>query len=505
MIEIAQTTLDTGLPARPAEHARHARRHRPRRVRRRRSHRARRGERDGALPRAPGLQGRREVRDLPRRQQHGRAAGRAAERVHLARRRRLPHHLPRRGADGRRRPADRLRRPRAPGRRRARQASAASSSRRSTARTTSPRASPTSCSTRRSTAITRSAARCSARRSTSRPSRATRSSPSATASGRPSAAARSWPATSRTSTTASWPSCSPASPAGPPTARPTPRPAFERRVLVTERDTNQSHLRLAWEPKIDPTSLRERAALSVYSTLLGGSMGSRLFDEIREQRGLCYAIRAYGWTHADSSTLEVASGLDSTKCLEAYDADQGDRPRARDRRADRGGGRAGARLRRRLDRARARVDQRRRPPRRRQQGHLRRGHLARGRRSTALDAVTYDEVRQVAAGIDGEPAVAVRRAARAVGLRVDTGALTFGKSHPVSHGWPPGTTFCHGSRPRVHRSRLPVRLLGRAGHLAPALALRRRARLGDANGRALRVARGLRRARASPSRSSRTA
>ena len=35
-------------------------------------------------------------------------------------------------------------------------------------------------------------------------------------------------------------------------------------------------------------------------------------------RGLCYAIRAYGWTHADSSTLEVASGLDSTKCLEAY-------------------------------------------------------------------------------------------------------------------------------------------------------------------------------------------
>jgi predicted Zn-dependent peptidase len=105
----------------------------------------------------------------------------------------------------------------------------------------------------------------------------------------------------------------------PANGRPEPAPPFQQRVMVTERDTNQSHLRLAWEPKIDPTSLRERAALSVYSTLLGGSMGSRLFDEIREQRGLCYAIRAYGWTHADASILEVASGLDSSKVVEAYD------------------------------------------------------------------------------------------------------------------------------------------------------------------------------------------
>ena len=107
-------------------------------------------------------------------------------------------------------------------------------------------------------------------------------------------------------------------PGRPANGAPDPAPDFERRVLVTERDTNQSHLRLAWAPKIDPGSLRDRAALAVYSTLLGGSMGSRLFDEIREQRGLCYAIRAYGWTHADSTTLEVASGLDSSKCLEAY-------------------------------------------------------------------------------------------------------------------------------------------------------------------------------------------
>jgi len=97
-----------------------------------------------------------------------------------------------------------------------------------------------------------------------------------------------------------------------------PAPDFERRILVTERETNQSHLRLHWRTPIDPTDLSQRAALGVYATLLGGSMGSRLFDEIREQRGLCYAIRSASYAHADASSLEVASGLDSSKCEEAY-------------------------------------------------------------------------------------------------------------------------------------------------------------------------------------------
>ena len=98
-----------------------------------------------------------------------------------------------------------------------------------------------------------------------------------------------------------------------------PAPGFERRVMVEERDTQQSHLRLHWRPRIDPGDARQRAALTVLSTLLGGSMGSRLFDEIREQRGLCYAIRSYGTAHYDAPRLDVSSGLDSSKCPEAYE------------------------------------------------------------------------------------------------------------------------------------------------------------------------------------------
>jgi predicted Zn-dependent peptidase len=99
---------------------------------------------------------------------------------------------------------------------------------------------------------------------------------------------------------------------------PDPAPAPERRILVERRDTNQSHLRLSWRPDVDQRDLATRAALAVYATLLGGSMGSRLFDEIREQRGLCYAIRSYAWSHSDNSTLEVSAGLDSSKLDEAY-------------------------------------------------------------------------------------------------------------------------------------------------------------------------------------------
>ena len=59
--------------------------------------------------------------------------------------------------------------------------------------------------------------------------------------------------------------------------------------------------------------------MRVYSTLLGGSMGSRLFDEIREQRGLAYSVYALDHSFADVPILQLSAGLDSTKCVEAFE------------------------------------------------------------------------------------------------------------------------------------------------------------------------------------------
>lgn len=97
-----------------------------------------------------------------------------------------------------------------------------------------------------------------------------------------------------------------------------PAPAFQPQKLVEKRETNQSHLRMIYRPHIDVADRRQRAALSIYSTLLGGSMGSRLFDEIREKRGLCYSVYALSHNFADVPILQLGSGLDSGKCIEAY-------------------------------------------------------------------------------------------------------------------------------------------------------------------------------------------
>jgi predicted Zn-dependent peptidase len=98
-----------------------------------------------------------------------------------------------------------------------------------------------------------------------------------------------------------------------------PAPPFAPTTLVEGRESNQSHLRMSYRPGIDPGNRRERAALGVYSTLLGGSMGSRLFDEIREQRGLAYSVYSLDHSFADVPILQLSAGLESGKCVEAYE------------------------------------------------------------------------------------------------------------------------------------------------------------------------------------------
>jgi predicted Zn-dependent peptidase len=95
-------------------------------------------------------------------------------------------------------------------------------------------------------------------------------------------------------------------------------PPLEPRVLVRERDSNQSHLRMSYRSAVDPADARQRAALLIYSTVLGGSMASRLFEEIREQRGLAYSVHSLAHAYADVPILQISAGLQSDKLAEAY-------------------------------------------------------------------------------------------------------------------------------------------------------------------------------------------
>jgi predicted Zn-dependent peptidase len=47
-------------------------------------------------------------------------------------------------------------------------------------------------------------------------------------------------------------------------------------------------------------------------------MGSRLFDEIREQRGLAYSVSSFPHAYSDVPILQLSAGLESAKCVEAF-------------------------------------------------------------------------------------------------------------------------------------------------------------------------------------------
>jgi len=102
-------------------------------------------------------------------------------------------------------------------------------------------------------------------------------------------------------------------------AAPPPIDPFQRRVEIEERDSDIVHLRLAYAvPGLELGRARDRALAEVYSDLLGGPMGSRLYEELREQRGLCYWIDGALWGYGDASFLSVDSSVRAPDLTETY-------------------------------------------------------------------------------------------------------------------------------------------------------------------------------------------
>ncbi|MDQ1672442.1 MAG: hypothetical protein QOC98_1004 [Frankiaceae bacterium] len=79
-----------------------------------------------------------------------------------------------------------------------------------------------------------------------------------------------------------------------------------RRTEVSRRSTEQAHLVLgtAGLARTDP----RRHALSLLSTALGEGMSSRLFQEIREKRGLAYSVYSFTSSFADAGMVGVYAG-----------------------------------------------------------------------------------------------------------------------------------------------------------------------------------------------------
>lgn len=95
-----------------------------------------------------------------------------------------------------------------------------------------------------------------------------------------------------------------------PTAPPVP-------LTIDERPTEQAHLVLGMA-SIDRDDER-RYALSVLNHVLGGGVSSRLFQEIREARGLAYSVYSYRSSFYDAGTLSVYAGTTPAKVPEVLE------------------------------------------------------------------------------------------------------------------------------------------------------------------------------------------
>lgn len=72
------------------------------------------------------------------------------------------------------------------------------------------------------------------------------------------------------------------------------------------RELEQAHVALAFEGPAYGDE--DYYAAQIFSSVLGGGMSSRLFQEVREKRGLAYSVFAYSWSFADTGIMGVYAG-----------------------------------------------------------------------------------------------------------------------------------------------------------------------------------------------------
>lgn len=85
-----------------------------------------------------------------------------------------------------------------------------------------------------------------------------------------------------------------------------PAPLFQPQKLARQKDTEQAHLCIGFNGL--PVGHPDIYTLIILNNILGGSMSSRLFQEVREQRGLAYSVFSYHSSYQDSGLLAIYAG-----------------------------------------------------------------------------------------------------------------------------------------------------------------------------------------------------
>lgn len=85
-----------------------------------------------------------------------------------------------------------------------------------------------------------------------------------------------------------------------------PEPQFIAETIHREKDTEQAHLCLGYRGL--PINDSGTYSLILLNNILGGSMSSRLFQDVREKQGLAYSVYSYHTSYLDDGLLTIYAG-----------------------------------------------------------------------------------------------------------------------------------------------------------------------------------------------------
>jgi predicted Zn-dependent peptidase len=92
-------------------------------------------------------------------------------------------------------------------------------------------------------------------------------------------------------------------------------PETRNQINVLTKKTQQTHMAIGF-PGVDIHD-SQRDAAQVLATLVGGNMSSRMFREVREERGLAYYVKSYSDNMADAGCFVTFAGVNNEKAVEA--------------------------------------------------------------------------------------------------------------------------------------------------------------------------------------------
>jgi predicted Zn-dependent peptidase len=173
-----------------------------------------------------------------------------------------------------------------------------------------------------------------------------------------------------------------------------------KQIAVRSKDTEQAHVVLGGVGLARDDE--RRFALAILNNVLGGGMSSRLFQQIREKRGLAYSVYSYTSQYADAGLYAVYAGCAPGKVDEVLELARDELAAVAERgpevtEVDRGKGMLKGSLVLGLEDTGSRMS-------RLGKGELlHRDLLSVDELLTRVDAVTLDEVRTIAASLLGGP------------------------------------------------------------------------------------------------------